>query len=159
VVARTFERAGCGPAPRAVVAAAFAAFARGAAWRLLPGAAAAIAELRRRRVAVAIVSNYDARLHAVVRELGLAPRLAAVVVSSEAGWAKPHPRIYGAALAALGVAPAEALMVGDREREDLEGARSAGLRSLLYDPRGLRPGPDAVRDLRAVPARLASRGR
>ncbi len=44
---------------------------------------------------------------------------------------KPHPRIYQAALAALGVAPAEALFVGDRVREDLIGPRALGIRVVL----------------------------
>jgi putative hydrolase of the HAD superfamily len=85
------------------------------------------------------------------------PLFDAVVVSSETGWAKPSPRIYGAALAALGVAPREALMVGDRMLEDVEGAQAAGLAALLYDPRGLATGPGAVRDLRQVPARVAGK--
>ena len=103
---------------------------------------------------VALVSNYDGRLHRVVAELGLRPYFDAVLASSEVGWAKPSPRIYAAALDALGVAPAEALMVGDRQREDVEGATAAGLRALLYDPRGLAPGPGAIRDLRQVLGRL-----
>ncbi len=39
---------------------------------------------------------------------------------------KPHPEIFAAALAALGVAPARALMVGDSVAHDVEGARAAG---------------------------------
>jgi FMN phosphatase YigB (HAD superfamily) len=45
-------------------------------------------------------------------------------------------------------------MVGDRPREDVAGARAAGLQALLYDPQGRAPGPGSVRDLRQVPARL-----
>ena len=83
--------------------------------------------------------------------MGLRPFFDAVTVSSEAGWAKPSPRIYAAALAALGIEPGEALMVGDRPREDAAGATAAGLRALLYDPRGRAPGPGSIRDLRRVP--------
>lgn len=155
VVALSMERAGCARPPAAALDDAFAEFSRGRAWRLAPGAIETLGELGRRGVAVAIVSNYDARLHRVVDELGLAPRLAAVLASSEVGWAKPAPRIYRAALDRLGVAPGGALMVGDRRREDYEGARAAGLNAVLYDPRGTAGGSvPSIRDLRRVPALL-----
>jgi len=155
VVARSFALAGCGTPGPAVIAAGLEAFSRGSAWRPCAGAVATLRLLKKRGLKLALVSNYDARLHRVVAELGMRPLFDAVVVSSETGWAKPSPRIYRAALEALGVAPAEALMVGDRILEDVEGAREAGIAALLYDPRGLAPGPGAVRDLRQVPARVA----
>jgi len=151
VVARTFERAGCGAPGAAVIAAGLEAFARGNAWRPVAGALETLNALKGRGLKIALVSNYDGRLHRVVAELGLAPYFDAVIVSAEVGWAKPSPRIYAAALAALGVAAAEALMVGDRPREDAAGAAAAGLRALLYDPRGRAPGPGSIRDLRQVP--------
>ena len=154
VVARTFERAGCGVPTGAVIAAGFAAFARGDAWRPVKGATETLRTLKARGLKIALVSNYDHRLHRVVAELGLKPFFDAVIVSSETGWAKPSPRIYAAALAALGVGPGEALMVGDRPREDAAGATAAGLRALLYDPHGRAPGPDSIRDLRQVPRRV-----
>ena len=154
VVARTFERAGCGVPAAGVIAAGFAAFARGDAWRPVKGAVEALRTLKARGLKIALVSNYDGRLHRVVAELGLRPFFDAVIVSSEVGWAKPSPRIYAAALAALGVGPGEALMVGDRPKEDAAGATAAGLKALLYDPRGRAPGPDSIRDLRQVPRRI-----
>jgi len=156
VVARTFERVGCGKPGAAVIAAGLEAFARGGAWRPTPGAVATLQALRRRGLKIALVSNFDGRLHRVVAELGLTPFFDAVVVSSEAGWAKPSPRIYAAALGALGAAPGEALMVGDRPREDVAGAAAAGLRALLYDPGGRAPGPGSIRDLRQLPRLLAA---
>jgi putative hydrolase of the HAD superfamily len=150
VIVRTFELAGCGAPPAAAIAAGFEAFSRGAAWRPCAGAVQALGALRGRGLKIGLVSNYDGRLHRVVAEMGLAGYFDAVVVSSEAGWAKPSPRIYAAALAALGAAPGDALMVGDRPREDVAGATAAGLRALLYDPRGRAPGPDSIRDLRHV---------
>lgn len=154
VLARTFERAGCGTPDAAVLAAGVAAFARGSAWRPVTGAFETLRAIAARGLKIALVSNYDSRLHRVAAELGLTPFFDAIIVSSETGWAKPSPRIYAAALAALGVAPGEALMVGDRPREDVAGARAAGLGALLYDPRGRAPGPGSVRDLRQVPRRL-----
>jgi len=156
VVAHTFELAGCGSPGPASVAAGIEAFSRGAAWRPSAGAVETLRALRGRGLKLAIVSNFDARLHRVVAELGLDGLLDAVVVSSETGWAKPSRRIYAKALAALGVEAGEALMVGDRPREDAAGAAAVGLGALLYDPRGRHPGPASIRDLREIPRRLAA---
>jgi putative hydrolase of the HAD superfamily len=154
VVGRTFEQAGCGVPSAAVLAAGVEAFARGDAWRPVQGAVETLRTLAARGLKVALVSNFDGRLHRIVAELGLTRHFAVVVVSSEAGWAKPSPRIYAAALTALGVEPGAALMVGDRQREDVAGAKAAGLAALLYDPHGRSPGPGSIRDLRQVPRRL-----
>jgi len=156
VVARTFERAGCGTPAGAVTVAGLEAFARGAAWRPSAGAVATLRTLKARGLKIALVSNYDGRLHRVVDETGLKPLFDAVIVSSEVGWAKPSPRIYAAALAALGIEPAAALMVGDRPKEDVAGANAAGIRALLYDPHGRAPGPGSIRDLRQVPRRVVA---
>ncbi len=150
VLARTFERAGCGTPGAAVITAGLEAFARGAAWRPGKGAVETLRTLKARGLKIALVSNFDGRLHSVVAELGLKPFFDAVIVSSETGWAKPSPRIYAAALAALDLEPGAALMVGDRPREDVAGATAAGLRALLYDPLGRVPGPRSIRDLRQL---------
>jgi len=156
VVVRTFERAGCGAPAATAIAAGLEAFGRGAAWHPVKGAAETLRTLKALGLKIALVSNYDSRLHRVVAELGLRPFFDAVIVSSEAGWAKPSPRIYAAALAALAVEPGEALMVGDRPKEDAAGATAAGLQALLYDPHGRAPGPGSIRDLRQVPRRIAA---
>ena len=44
---------------------------------------------------------------------------------------KPHPSIFSAALQLLDVAPADAVMVGDSVRQDVEGALGAGMRAIL----------------------------
>jgi ribonucleotide monophosphatase NagD (HAD superfamily) len=44
---------------------------------------------------------------------------------------KPAPPFFEAALAGLGAAPDEALMVGDDIRGDIGGAQTAGIRGLL----------------------------
>ena len=113
-------------------------------------------QLQARGLKIALVSNFDGRLHRVVAELGLTPFFDAVIVSSETGWAKPSPRIYAAALGALGVEPGEALMVGDRPQEDVAGATAAGPGAALRSARA-RTRAGFVRDLRQVPRRLPVR--
>ena len=55
-----------------------------------------------------------------------------LVFSSEIGWAKPHPEAFWASMAAVGVSDADRVVfVGDRPFEDIHGARSAGMRTVL----------------------------
>ena len=90
---------------------------------------------------------------------GLAGLLGARVYTSELEWMKPHPAAFGAALRAAGVDdPARALYVGDRPRDDIFGARRAGLRTALR-PNPLVPAfgvePDlGIAGLPELPARL-----
>lgn len=106
----------------------FAGFARAGAWRLRPGAQEALVRLRADGRATAVVSNFDRRLPGILEGLGLGALLDAVVLPADAGCVKPAPEIFHLALARLGgIAPEEALYVGDDAEHDLAGARRAGL--------------------------------
>lgn len=61
---------------------------------------------------------------------GLEPYFPVVMVSCEAGVAKPDPEIFARTLEALEVAPAEAVMVGDYPASDILGANRAGVRAI-----------------------------
>lgn len=61
---------------------------------------------------------------------------AAVVASSELGYAKPDPRIFGDAVAALGVSAKETLFVGDSWENDVLGGLEAGLDVAWFNPSG-----------------------
>ena len=98
-----------------------------------PDAAPTLAELREAGFRLAAVSNWDCSLRSVLAEVGLAGALDAVVVSAEAGAAKPDPAIYRAALAKIRCGSGEALFVGDSLQTDVAGAEAAGLRALLLD--------------------------
>jgi putative hydrolase of the HAD superfamily len=87
--------------------------------------------LRRAGVAVAVVSNWDCSLPAVLREAGL--ELEHVVASASAGASKPDPAIFRRALAQLGVDPARAVHVGDTPGADGDGARAAGVAVRILD--------------------------
>lgn len=66
----------------------------------------------------------------MLRGLGIADFFATVTISSLAKAAKPAPRIFEAALEKHAMDPEDALHVGDSLREDVEGARKAGLSSV-----------------------------
>jgi putative hydrolase of the HAD superfamily len=105
--------------------------------------------LRDRGLATGLVSNaFDPGwlLHDDLARMGLAERLDVAVFSSEIGKRKPHPAIFQAVLERLGVAPEEALFVGDRRYEDIRGAKELGMATVLAlwfraddDERGLEP--------------------
>lgn len=114
-------------------------------WRLYTDTLATLRALRERGIAMAVVSNVGFDLRPVLDGLGLSPLLDAVVLSYEVGAIKPEAVIFHAALDAIGgVAPHEALMVGDHPVDG--GAVATGIRTLLlpYSEPGATQGLDAV---------------
>lgn len=73
---------------------------------------------------------------------GLEEYFSAVLISEEMGIAKPDPRFFLAAAAALGIAPADLLCIGDNPAADIAGARAAGIDACWFAPEGSAwPGP------------------
>jgi putative hydrolase of the HAD superfamily len=111
-------------------AALWAHYADPRAWRLRSGARDTLRALRDAGLATGVVSDFDQRLHGLLRGLGLATLLDVVVLPAESGVVKPDPRAFWHALALLGVEARDAVVVGDDHARDLEGAREAGLRAI-----------------------------
>jgi len=91
---------------------------------------AVLRELRGRGIALAICSNWDWDLHEALESAGLSGTVDVVVSSAWVGARKPHPRIYTHTLEQLGVAPDDALFVGDTWACDVDGPRAAGMRTI-----------------------------
>lgn len=110
--------------------------------RLFPDVLDTLRWLRRRGYRIGSVTNRGysgARFHEELRDLGLAEFFEATIVSCDIGYLKPHPKIFEAALEAMGLEPAETVMVGDNLRADVEGAKRVGMiavwrRPLLDEP-------------------------
>ncbi|MGH2345370.1 MAG: HAD family hydrolase [Chloroflexota bacterium] len=122
--------------------------ALGAETHLLPSNADALRTLRDAGFRLGLVSNITL-LGEWVREdldrLGVLDLFDAVVLSSEEGIRKPHPRIYQTALDRLGIEGRSAIFVGDRLREDIAGPQAAGMRAVLtHQFRHEDPGPETV---------------
>jgi putative hydrolase of the HAD superfamily len=110
-------------------------------------------ELRDAELRLAVVSNGIRDLHAFVAHHLL--DVDAIVDSRSHGRVKPHPTIFLAALAALAVAPEDAVMVGDSLEEDIEGARALGMRAILIDREERHANIDErLTDLYGLPAAL-----
>jgi HAD superfamily hydrolase (TIGR01509 family) len=103
-------------------------------WSLVPdGLTQAVARARDRGVQVAIISNSEGMLEAILADLGILQAFDWVVDSSLVGVEKPDPRIFRFALDRAGVTAARALHLGDTYATDVVGARAAGLRVGLVD--------------------------
>ena len=125
------------PRPSAFAAAElFDRFAHPDAWEVAPGTRPMLAELKRRGLKLAVISNWDQRLPLLLERLDLADPFDTFAISAIVGAEKPHPRIFEVALAALGVPAARALHVGDSRRDDYEGALGVGMQALLLAPGG-----------------------
>jgi len=120
-----------------------------------PDVLPALRELRDSGVTLVIASNWDCSLPEWLRPAGILELVDGVVTSAEVGAAKPAPRVFQRALAVAGVEPGEALHVGDKVDNDIEGATAAGVRGVLLQREGEPPpGVDAIRSLEELPALL-----
>jgi putative hydrolase of the HAD superfamily len=104
------------------------------------GTVAALSRLRAAGLLLGVVSNSDGRVEQALAAAGLRDYFDVVVDSGLTGIEKPDPRIFAAALAALGVAPEAAVYIGDIYEVDVVGARAAGLSAALVDPDGRHAG-------------------
>ena len=102
--------------------------------RPYPDALPTLRVLREHGLRTGLCSNaayHSASMHGQLAHVGLDALLDAAVFSGEVGWRKPSPRLFAAALSALGARAADTVFVGDRMREDIRGAADAGMRTVL----------------------------
>jgi HAD superfamily hydrolase (TIGR01549 family) len=110
-------------------------------------------ELRGHDLKLALLSNTGRDLNEFVAHHKI--QVDAILTSRVHGKTKPHETIFRALLDELDVAAAAAVMVGDDPTDDVEGARSVGMRAWLVDRGGRFPDhPDRLADLRALPSAL-----
>jgi putative hydrolase of the HAD superfamily len=83
-----------------------------------------------------------------------------VTISSETGYAKPHPEIFKAAIRAAGAPANRILFIGDNLADDVQAGAAVGLHTILIDRQGRYPSSDAVptiQNLRQVLNQLLTR--
>jgi HAD superfamily hydrolase (TIGR01549 family) len=85
---------------------------------------------------IGLISNTQRPLDVFATHFELGGLISTAVSSAEHGFLKPHPAIFEAALASIGVPAAEAVMVGDSVKHDIEGARQVGMRAILVRRNG-----------------------
>ena len=116
----------------ALFAELYSEFLKPGVWELYPEVKEVL-ETVRARYPIGIVSNFDGRLRVILEDLGIAPLFDHWVISSEVGADKPDRFIYECALEMAGIAPGEALHVGDDPAGDWEAAAAAGLQVYQLD--------------------------
>jgi putative hydrolase of the HAD superfamily len=125
------EMGGCGPHLNACAREICDAWAACEHFELYDDVPFAIRALAGAGLRIGLISNTERCLRSFQSHFELEGFIAATVSSSEHGYMKPHPSIFAAALARVGVRPEEAVMVGDSVRQDIEGALGAGMRAIL----------------------------
>ncbi len=112
--------------------------------QILPGTRDALERIRQ-QYSIAVISNADGRIDAVLRRCGICDCFASITDSGNVGHEKPHPAIFLAALREMKADPAESLYVGDVYSVDYVGARNAGMQAVLFDVAGAYKGREFPR--------------
>lgn len=82
---------------------------------------------------IGLVSNFTHApvVYAGLRELKINDYFNVVLVSQAIGWRKPSPEIFKETLRRLDVEADEVVFVGDTPREDIQGAKNVGMRTVF----------------------------
>ncbi len=90
-----------------------------------------------------------------IARLGIGEYFTGIMLSSEVGWKKPALPFFQTAIKRFSLSPENCLYVGNDLRDDVGGARAAGMRSVYIQTKqsGVYDDPPAV-DLRATPDTL-----
>jgi putative hydrolase of the HAD superfamily len=134
-VRRSFERLGrSNEALADTIADAFTDMRRGE-YRLYPDAHATVDALRGAGVRLALVTNGAGHMQrAKIERFDLGHRFDHIQIEGEFGQGKPEPAVYRHALEKLGVAPADAWMVGDNYEWEVVAPQKLGMSGVWYDP-------------------------
>jgi len=74
-------------------------------------------------------------MRGILEKQGVLAYFEALAFSDEVGYVKPDPRLFMAALEALGVEPGKAVHVGDSVKSDVLGAKYAGMKTVWLKTR------------------------
>ncbi len=106
------------------------------------GAEEILVKLKAAGLPLVLISNFD---HAPAGEWVLENTklsgFSKIIISDALGLRKPHEKLFQEALSHAGVAPSEALHVGDMPKADVWGAGRLGIRTAWINPKG-KPYPE-----------------
>lgn len=117
-------------------AALYEHYSRPRAWWIDVEALRVLAAVARSGVRLGIISNWDTRLRALYDRFALDRLFSVLIVSAEHEVEKPDPEIFHLACRVAGVAPRQAIHVGNDPEDDVAGASRAGMVGLLYEEEG-----------------------
>jgi HAD superfamily hydrolase (TIGR01509 family) len=125
------QMGGRGPSVDACAREIYAEWAACQHFELYDEVPAVLRQLASAGIRLGLISNSHRCLASFQSHFELRGLIAATVSSSEHGLMKPHPSIFAAALQLVNVPAADAVMVGDSVRQDVDGALRAGMRAVL----------------------------
>lgn len=105
-------------------------FAQPETWHVYREVRPTLRALAARGCRLGVISNWDERLRPLLRRLRLEECFEVILISCEAGAAKPARILFDKAAAAFGLQPGVILHVGDSLEHDVRGAESAGFQAL-----------------------------
>lgn len=89
--------------------------------------------LKARGYRLGVISNWDASLEGLIRDMGYLPYFDEIVSSAAVGTRKPYKDIFDIALERMEIKPEDAIHIGDLPEADGEGATRAGIRPIIID--------------------------
>jgi putative hydrolase of the HAD superfamily len=125
------EMGGGGPAAAACAREIYDEWAACQHFHLYEEVPRVLRQLRDADILTGLISNTHRCLASFTSHFELEGLITATVSSSQHGFMKPHRSIFDAALRLVGVDPADAVMVGDSLKHDIEGALQTGMRAVL----------------------------
>jgi len=108
----------------------YAHFATAEPWFVYPDVFPALNKWQQQGIELAVVSNFDSRIYAVLKALNLAEYFTSVTISTEVGAAKPDSQIFTAALQKHNCIADNIWHIGDSFKADYCGAKAAGLKAI-----------------------------
>jgi HAD superfamily hydrolase (TIGR01549 family) len=121
-------------------------------FQLRPDIDSLLRRLRGRGLKLGIVANQPQAARERLARAGIGDLFEHQGLSGLTGFSKPDPRAFEAAAEALGAAPVDCIMVGDRVDNDIAPAKALGMAAVLFRggrhrrqrPRSAAEEPDAV---------------
>ncbi|XP_041987171.1 rhythmically expressed gene 2 protein-like [Aricia agestis] len=114
-------------------------------WRLADGSENILNLLQKSGTDIGVISNFDPRLHDILKNMGLHGSFKFVLTSYEVGISKPDKGIFELAQNHCGkmIKPEHCVHIGDDFRKDYKGAKDAKWHSILinekYDMKHVNP--------------------
>ena len=108
-------------------------------WFVYPDVKSALLSWKNQGIELGVISNFDSRLHQVLKALALEDFFSSVTISTEVCAAKPNRRIFHKALSQYGCKPHQAWHIGDSYQDDYVGATEAGLPAILLQRQSHHP--------------------
>ncbi|MBF1989529.1 HAD-IA family hydrolase [Fischerella thermalis] len=99
-------------------------------WFVYPDVLPSLTNWQKMGIELGIISNFDSRIYSVLQALELRDFFNSITISTQAGAAKPDPKIFTIALEKHNCPPTAAWHIGDSIAEDYQAAKAAGLRGI-----------------------------